>query len=462
MWKASPLKKVRGCRRWAYDHDNGMVQLTGRRREDGGLDVGWRNLQTCASWHSCLQCGVVLSLERARELEHAARVWHELGGHVVLATFTARHHRGLSLRELVDGQRTAWGFVTSDRPWGRDRDRLGIRYVIRAFESTHGDEHGWHPHFHVLLFCDPRWTTTREVAGEYRDARGKLRRRYRKVTRPPWQRPDGSTVDPRELAPAPLPQEPVAKSWLEPAWARWCEGLASVGMSAVGSVERNGVSEDAGFEVSVMNLHEDATGLAAYPFKLALEAVGGVFKHGGRHDREGRPVGKRHRTPFEVMESYAVAVAEGDRDAAAEDRRIITEWSETATDMRFRQAPWPPGMRAQFREWAPLVRIDGPLLRDERSDQEIVDAEAKDAETLADVPATAYSDVVVWEMHALKATARAGGWPALLAWFDRRGIAIEPREHGLTDARAPGAPPGPHDRAVQRLWSDVEEQRGRS
>lgn len=425
MWQVSPLKKVRACRRYAFDHDGGTVPLRGTQRPDGGLDVGFGNLKTCSCWHSCLVCSVIVAVKRAQELAHALRIWDALGGTVMVATLTARHHKGQSLAEVVGGLRAGREAVVSARPWKRDRERLGIRFLIWAFEATYGDRTGWHAHYHCYLFCDTRWVHQEERIA-YVDKRGRPRsKRVREWWAPPWDVPGADT------SPMPLPDELVARDLLRPMWERWRAGLATVGMSAVAEVVRDGEWETAGFDVAVMNLTEGSTGLASYPFKLALEAVGAVFKRGGRHDREGREPGKRHRTPFEVMEAYAVARGEGDIDGAEDDRRIITEWSLTANDMRFRQAPWPPGMRAWFAEQAARLGIEGPLLEAEQTDEEVVDAAEMGGETLADVPEDAYSSVVVWELDTLRAVARAGGWQAVMLWFDVRGIPIEPREHSL-------------------------------
>jgi hypothetical protein len=105
MWHASPLKKVRACRRFAHDPDAETVPLRFAANEDGGVSVGVGGLKTCASWHSCLICGGKIAVERAQDLEHLFRIWRKHGGSVILATFSCRHDRRHSLRHLVEGQR---------------------------------------------------------------------------------------------------------------------------------------------------------------------------------------------------------------------------------------------------------------------------------------------------------------------------------------------------------------------
>lgn len=386
MWKASPLKKVRACRRYAHDPDAETVPLRFAAREDGGISVGVGGLKTCGSWHSCLICGGKVAVHRARELEHVFRTWRKLGGSVVLATFSARHHRGQTLRQLVEGQRAGWSAVTSDRPWREDLAALGVavfdrpdsdrkvRGIIRAFETTVGDEHGWHPHFHVFLLVERTITTAQ------------------------------------------------ARATLMPAWDRWCAGLAEHGLTAVASV----AGESAGFDVTVMDDADSGT-LARYPFKLALEAVGGVFKRGRATDADGHQLGKRHRTPFEVMEHYAVAAAAGtaDDDQGRADLAIIREWSETATDMRFRQCPLPPGMRAVFALLAAELGVEGPLLDAERTDEEIAEAEEEGTETAGEIGRKAWETVVAFELDTLRAAGRDAGLTGVVEWFDRRSLRFD-------------------------------------
>lgn len=403
MWHASPLKKVRSCRRYAHDPDAESVPLRFSPNSDGGVSVGVGGLKTCNYWHSCLICGAKISVGRARELEHLFKIWAALGGSVVLATFSCRHHKGQSLEHLVAGQRAAWEAVTSDRPWKQDLAALGVarfdvpdsdrhvRGIVPAFETTVGDEFAWHPHKHVYFL----------VLGE--------------ITKE------------------------QARAALQPAWDRWCAGLAELGLTAVAEAfnPQTGQMESAGFDVQVMNSADaekmaeapqaQAEKMARYPFKLALEAVGGVFKRGREVDADGNVVGKRHRTPFEVMEHYAAAVAQGqaDDELAQADLAIIREWSQTAADMRFRQCPWPPGLRAVFTELARELGIEGPLLEKEQTDEELAEAEEDATETAGEIGRRDWEETVAFELDTLRAAGRDAGLTGVVEWFDRRGLRFD-------------------------------------
>jgi hypothetical protein len=413
MWRHSPLRKVRSCRRAPFDKDSEDVGVTFVPREDGGVDVGVGGLKTCGSWHSCLVCGSRIAVHRAEELAHVFRIWEHLGNSVILATFTLRHHRGQELRELVEGQREAWAQVRSDRPWNADLAVLQVaefetvtstgkirrvKGVIRAFEVTYGDEHGWHPHYHVFFLVEGKIT-----------------------------------------------QEEAAAA-MAPMWDRWCAGLATHGLTAVAEV--NG--ESAGFDVRVLG--DGAAGSwGQYPFKLALEAVGGVFKHGRGQDREGREVGHRHRTPAEVMEHIAVAELEGTLDDAQgrADLAVLREWSTTATQMRFRQCPIP--MRAWFAQKAAELGIDGPLLEEFQEDEEIAAAEVEGTQLGGHIPRREWARTVAYEFDTLREAGRRRGLTGVVEWHDQRGIPFEVSRTGEERLEQERVKPPPG--VVVAVWS---------
>lgn len=412
-WRLSPLRKVRSCRRAPFDADSDEVGMTFRPREDGGIDVGVGGMKTCGSWHSCIPCGTRIAVHRARELEHVFKVWEAPGNSVVLATFTVRHNRGHRLHDLIAGQRDGWAAVTSDRPWKADladmgvalfptEDRNGrvrnIKGVIRAFETTHGDEHGWHPHFHVFFLVE------------------------------------GS-----------ISQESAAAA-VAPMWDRWCAGLAEHGLTAVAQVD----GESAGLDVTVLGAGGSAT-WGKYPFKLALEAVGGIFKNGRGSDRHGKELGHRHRTPTEVMEHLAVAQADGtlDDDQGVADQAIYREWCTTANDLRIRQCPIP--MRAWFAVKAAELGIDGPLLDDDQDDEVVAAQGVEGTEIAGHIPARHWTSTVAYELDTLRDAGRRLGLGGVVSWYDQRGIPFELSRPG--EARLAEEQDRPPPGVVVAVWS---------
>ncbi len=326
--------------RYASDEGSNEIGVTfAPCKGEGGVEVGVNRVKTCGSWHSCLPCGARIAVHRARELAQAFETWETLGNSVVLATFTLQHHAGQSLRDLLVAQRAGWQALRSKRPYEADllnlgwrRSRSSRRWDADGEGCDPGvrvhlrDDHGWHPHYHVFFLV--------EGGRDHAEA---------------------------------------AREAVAPMWDRW-----SLAWQARGDSDRDGQRgvRRAGCEGDRLG---QAASYGKYPFKLALEAVGGIFKHGRSQDRKGREVGHRHRTPAEIVEHIAVAQVEGKLgdEQAQTDLRVWREWCETATDLGLRQAPFP--MRAWFADKARELGIEGPLTDgepgEEKTDEQIAAAE---------------------------------------------------------------------------------------
>jgi Replication protein len=127
---------------------------------DAGLDAVavYRSLQVCGSvWH-CPICAARVANERSSEIRDAMLLAAEKGFKAVLVTLTARHNRKTVLKDQLKAMTQAYAAVWRGESAKRFRDQFGILGMIRTLECTHGKEHGWHPHIHILIFvpndCD--------------------------------------------------------------------------------------------------------------------------------------------------------------------------------------------------------------------------------------------------------------------------------------------------------------------
>jgi hypothetical protein len=95
---------------------------------------------------------VTLGIRRAHQIESALRRHVDAGGSALLATYTVPHTRDESLPVVLARLAGTWRRYAV-HTW---RDVLGAHYVgaVRALEVTHG-VHGWHPHYHALVFVSP-------------------------------------------------------------------------------------------------------------------------------------------------------------------------------------------------------------------------------------------------------------------------------------------------------------------
>ena len=113
----------------------------------GGLTV-------CGSTWTCPVCAAKISERRRTELTSAVSTWKDRGGFIAFLTFTVPHTIHSKPFELVDTLLELYRALNS----GRNRMSVAVpNFVgqVKALEVTHG-EHGWHPHFHVLLFVDKK------------------------------------------------------------------------------------------------------------------------------------------------------------------------------------------------------------------------------------------------------------------------------------------------------------------
>ena len=111
-------------------------------------------LETCGNVWLCPVCSAKIHQRRAAELREALAEWKSKGHATTLVTITVPHDLDDPLSRLVDTERDAWRRVTQGAAWQRLKRRLGIAGHIIALEFTWGEEHGWHPHYHVLLVHD--------------------------------------------------------------------------------------------------------------------------------------------------------------------------------------------------------------------------------------------------------------------------------------------------------------------
>jgi len=119
--------------------------------------ASYSGLQTCGSVWRCPVCSAKIAERRRAEIMAAMAAHKAAGGCVNMLTLTAPHQRGDDLRELLAKQAKALNAFWNDRQVKAVFEAMGVIGQIRALEVTHGrlspQNHGWHPHYHVLLFC---------------------------------------------------------------------------------------------------------------------------------------------------------------------------------------------------------------------------------------------------------------------------------------------------------------------
>ncbi len=126
-------------------------QVTVKRASDGFAH--YSGLVTCGSvWH-CPVCAAKVTETRRKELQTAMAEWISRGGEVYLVTYTHRHHAGMQLEAQMQDLAGALSKLKATRSYKGIMQRAGSVGAVRALEVTHGEDNGWHPHVHELVFA---------------------------------------------------------------------------------------------------------------------------------------------------------------------------------------------------------------------------------------------------------------------------------------------------------------------
>lgn len=119
--------------------------------------ASYSGLQTCGSVWACPVCAAKIAERRRVEIQAAMAAHKAKGGSVNLLTLTTPHQRKDNLRDLLAKQATALKYLFKDYTAKAVLQEMGVIGQIRALEVTHGrrspQNNGWHPHYHLLMFC---------------------------------------------------------------------------------------------------------------------------------------------------------------------------------------------------------------------------------------------------------------------------------------------------------------------
>lgn len=126
-----------------------------KSKQHGTASYG--GLQTCGSVWTCPVCASKIAERRRVELLDAMELHKAQGGAVYLLTLTTPHQRGDVLSDLLEQQGKALQSFLRDKSVRKVFAEMGYLGQVRALEVTHGRKaarnNGWHPHFHILQFC---------------------------------------------------------------------------------------------------------------------------------------------------------------------------------------------------------------------------------------------------------------------------------------------------------------------
>lgn len=129
----------------------GRVDVYRNENRDGASLAG---LNRCGNLHTCPVCASKVGELRRKQL-NAAMVQHVgNAGAAYLLTFTFPHEAGESLDSLQAKFDKARQRFQNSRKWKDFKKAKRVIGVVNSLEYTVSQENGWHPHVHMLVFCD--------------------------------------------------------------------------------------------------------------------------------------------------------------------------------------------------------------------------------------------------------------------------------------------------------------------
>lgn len=139
---------------WCHRHVVTESAMPVMRKLDGaGARLG--KVKTCGSVWACPVCASKVAEQRRRELTYAMVQHVQAGGNAYLLTFTFPHYIGQTLADNMEPFSKARQSFQNCRAWKKIMELAGKVGVVNSLEVTYGAASGWHPHLHMLVFCNP-------------------------------------------------------------------------------------------------------------------------------------------------------------------------------------------------------------------------------------------------------------------------------------------------------------------
>lgn len=154
-----PGERVCRCLKWRFE----VTQGVGIQFSESIKRAFFSNLQTCGQAWVDPVCAAKISERQRVELAGAVEQWRLRGGSLLLVTLTMRHSAEDSLVELLRDMNLAYRATRGGRAWQRFEKQFRIVGSVTAHEITYGQESGFHPHKHLLIFSEGSITTLEQA-----------------------------------------------------------------------------------------------------------------------------------------------------------------------------------------------------------------------------------------------------------------------------------------------------------
>lgn len=141
-----PKERVNFCMRSVVPGRSGVKLLHNKEF----MKAHYGNLMVCGSIWLCPVCASKISERRKEELKKG---FGNYKGGFIMVTYTLKHKRGESLKDILSKLDRAYSLVTHGRYWQEFKKNYKVLGSVSNLEITYGSN-GWHPHKHVVYLVD--------------------------------------------------------------------------------------------------------------------------------------------------------------------------------------------------------------------------------------------------------------------------------------------------------------------
>jgi hypothetical protein len=143
-----PDSRMSLCRRRRIQRDTEIAVV---RTLEG--HTAYKGLMVCGLVWECPVCAALVTQKKRADLLQGISHWKAQGGFVLHLVLTIPHHATDDLGAVLNKLQKARRTMMNRKSFKRLFKELGIEGSVRSLEVTWGEEAGWHPHTHELLFC---------------------------------------------------------------------------------------------------------------------------------------------------------------------------------------------------------------------------------------------------------------------------------------------------------------------
>jgi len=119
-------------------------------KRNGNGKAYYSGVHVCGSVWLCPVCSNKIASFRRAEFSQASKK----GYAAMLITFTMQHGKGETLDKLLSVLNESVRSLKGGRWWQSFRQEWNVKAYATSLEITHGQVHGWHPHKHMVIYCD--------------------------------------------------------------------------------------------------------------------------------------------------------------------------------------------------------------------------------------------------------------------------------------------------------------------